>query len=85
LRPPSWMGRLTCDADVKARGAEFLGLQNSERRDPSGDDQGSGAGLGYRYWVEQTARARGLEGWVRNRRDGNVEALFAGPPISYLG
>ena len=36
-------------------------------------------GVGYRYWVEQQARASGLEGWVRNRRDGSVEALFAGP------
>jgi acylphosphatase len=37
-------------------------------------------GVGYRYWVEQQASARGLEGWVRNRRDGSVEALFAGRP-----
>ena len=36
-------------------------------------------GVGYRYWVEQQARAHGLEGWVRNRQDGSVEALFAGP------
>jgi len=36
-------------------------------------------GVGFRYWVEQEARARGLEGWVRNLRDGSVEALFAGP------
>ncbi|MDB5579306.1 MAG: acylphosphatase [Bradyrhizobium sp.] len=36
-------------------------------------------GVGYRYWVEQQARLHDLEGWVRNRRDGNVEALFAGP------
>jgi acylphosphatase len=36
-------------------------------------------GVGYRAWVEQEARARNLEGWVRNRRDGSVEALFAGP------
>jgi acylphosphatase len=36
-------------------------------------------GVGYRYWVEQQATALGLEGWVRNRRDGSVEALFAGP------
>src|SRR5271167_4248930 len=35
-------------------------------------------GVGYRAWVEHQARARGLEGWVRNRRDGSVEALFAG-------
>ena len=36
-------------------------------------------GVGYRTWVEHQARMRGLEGWVRNRRDGSVEALFAGP------
>jgi acylphosphatase len=36
-------------------------------------------GVGYRYWVEHRARAHGLEGWVRNLRDGSVEALFAGP------
>jgi acylphosphatase len=36
-------------------------------------------GVGYRAWVEHQAIARGLEGWVRNRRDGSVEALFAGP------
>jgi acylphosphatase len=36
-------------------------------------------GVGYRAWVEDQARARGLEGWVRNRRDGSVEALLSGP------
>jgi acylphosphatase len=36
-------------------------------------------GVGYRAWVEHRARAHGVEGWVRNRRDGSVEALFAGP------
>ncbi len=35
-------------------------------------------GVGYRAWVEDTAHARGLAGWVRNRRDGSVEAVFAG-------
>jgi acylphosphatase len=37
-------------------------------------------GVGYRAWVENRARAHGLEGWVRNRRDGSVEALLVGPP-----
>ena len=37
-------------------------------------------GVGYRAWVEYQATTCGLEGWVRNRRDGSVEALFAGPP-----
>jgi acylphosphatase len=36
-------------------------------------------GVGYRAWVEGQASWRKLEGWVRNRRDGSVEALFAGP------
>src|SRR5271163_228561 len=35
-------------------------------------------GVGYRYWVEHQARALDLEGWVRNKRDGSVKALFAG-------
>ena len=33
-------------------------------------------GVGYRAFVEHAAQ--GLEGWVRNRRDGAVEAVFAG-------
>ncbi len=37
-------------------------------------------GVGYRAWVEYQATASRLEGWVRNRRDGSVEALFAGAP-----
>lgn len=36
-------------------------------------------GVGYRAWVEREALARGLSGWVRNRFDGSVEAVFAGP------
>jgi acylphosphatase len=36
-------------------------------------------GVGYRAWVEHQARNHDLEGWVRNRRDGSVEAVFAGP------
>ena len=35
-------------------------------------------GVGYRYFVEHAARSHDLEGWVRNRRDGSVEAVFAG-------
>lgn len=36
-------------------------------------------GVGYRAFVEDEAARRGLAGWVRNRRDGTVEALFCGP------
>jgi acylphosphatase len=35
-------------------------------------------GVGYRAWVAHEAVRLGLEGWVRNRRDGSVEALLAG-------
>ncbi|MHA1537769.1 MAG: acylphosphatase [Alphaproteobacteria bacterium] len=36
-------------------------------------------GVWYRGWMVDEARARGLAGWVRNRRDGSVEALIVGP------
>ncbi|HEY7603618.1 MAG TPA: acylphosphatase [Gaiellaceae bacterium] len=37
-------------------------------------------GVGFRYAVARTARARGVAGWVRNRPDGAVEAVFEGDP-----
>lgn len=42
-------------------------------------------GVGYRAWTEDTALLNGLDGWVRNRRDGTVEALFAGAPEAVEG
>lgn len=36
-------------------------------------------GVGYRAFVEDEAHQHRLQGWVRNRRDGSVEAVFAGP------
>jgi len=39
-------------------------------------------GVGYRWWVVGEARALGLAGWVRNRRDGTVEALAIGDPAA---
>ena len=35
--------------------------------------------VGYRMWTVRNAGELGLRGWVRNRRDGSVEALFIGP------
>jgi len=37
-------------------------------------------GVGYRAWTEDTALLNGIDGWVRNRADGAVEAVFAGSP-----
>jgi acylphosphatase len=41
--------------------------------------EGRVQGVWFRAWTQDEARARGLDGWVRNRRDGTVEAVFAGP------
>jgi acylphosphatase len=36
-------------------------------------------GVWYRGWTVDKARSRDLDGWVRNRTDGTVEAVFSGP------
>ena len=41
--------------------------------------QGRVQGVWYRGWAEERAGDLGLDGWVRNRRDGSVEAVFSGP------
>ncbi len=35
-------------------------------------------GVGFRDFVRKEAASRKLDGWVRNRHDGSVEAMFAG-------
>jgi acylphosphatase len=37
-------------------------------------------GVGFRDACVDAARAIGVTGWVRNRRDGSVEAMLQGPP-----
>lgn len=37
-------------------------------------------GVGFRFAVQRAADSRGVNGWVRNRPDGAVEAVFEGQP-----
>jgi len=37
-------------------------------------------GVGFRAWAQDTAEQWGVEGWVRNRRSGEVEMVVAGSP-----
>jgi acylphosphatase len=41
-------------------------------------------GIGYRAWAEVTALELGVEGWIRNCRDGSVEAVLAGSEEAVL-
>jgi acylphosphatase len=39
-------------------------------------------GVGFRYAMVDAAERHGVAGWVRNRRDGTVEAFVQGEPAA---
>ncbi|MCB9960338.1 MAG: acylphosphatase [Rhodospirillaceae bacterium] len=55
-------------------------MTDSQRRAVRLIIQGRVQGVWFRGWTVDMATSLGLDGWVRNRRDGSVEALAAGPP-----
>jgi acylphosphatase len=42
--------------------------------------QGVVQGVGFRYSLRRVGESRGVAGWVRNHRDGTVEAVLEGAP-----
>jgi acylphosphatase len=44
--------------------------------------EGRVQGVWFRAWTAEEAMKRGVRGWVRNRRDGSVEAQFSGPSLN---
>ncbi|MDQ1175573.1 MULTISPECIES: acylphosphatase [unclassified Microbacterium] len=42
-------------------------------------------GVGFRYTMQAEAQRLGVDGWVRNRLDGSVEAFLAGDPDAVEG
>ena len=41
-------------------------------------------GVGFRAWTVMQATQLGLDGWVRNRRDGSVETVICGESVAVL-
>lgn len=56
------------------------GIMNDQQAAAHVIIRGRVQGVGFRAFVEREALMRGVRGWVRNRRDGNVEAVFAATP-----
>ena len=48
--------------------------------------KGKVQGVGYRYWLYKTAMQRNIDGWVKNKISGEVEALLVGKEadVNYL-
>jgi acylphosphatase len=66
------------EIDAMTSISEMTGRAKLSRRVVRVRVEGRVQGVGFRMFVKTEAAARGLDGMVRNRRDGGVEAVFAG-------
>jgi acylphosphatase len=62
-----------------------MSAQEPERRAVRLTITGHVQGVWFRAWAAEQAKRLGLDGWVRNRRDGSVEALVAGDAAAVQG
>ena len=57
----------------------------SDKRSVRANVQGRVQGVGFRYSTQQQARRLGVNGWVRNERDGTVTVVAEGPKAAVDG
>jgi acylphosphatase len=90
MRRPRLLAYRQCNANSEAdcrreenrgiRSADFSGTVSQELHARRFFVTGCVQGVGYRGFVEHVAGKLGLQGYVRNRRDGRVEVFAMGTP-----
>ncbi|XP_010553001.1 PREDICTED: uncharacterized protein LOC104823233 [Tarenaya hassleriana] len=80
LRPLPWLPSSPPLSSMTTHAGDELSRQSDSSKTVRVVIKGRVQGVFYRDWTVENAKQLGLKGWVRNRRDGSVEALFSGSP-----